>query len=137
MIHTALSSSGGGGGWESVCPGLLVALLAVSSSSDVCGHREHGAAAGRVSEPRQGCRQRSCCCHQQLRAVKKHELGRGSLGFGVCGCAAASGSCLFWEEELRCSCTPAPREALRSMSYLPPTVKYLPQSVGFQSQTLL
>lgn len=38
MIHTAPSSSRGGGGCESVHPGLLVALLAVSSSSDVCGN---------------------------------------------------------------------------------------------------
>ena len=116
MVNTAPSLSKGGEGWERVCPGLLVAPLSVGSSCDMYGCRKSGDAAGRGSEHRQGCRQRNCCRCQQLQVFKYCELRLGVLGFGVCECtaAAANGSPLFWEGQLRFSCTLAPGEGLRS-----------------------
>lgn len=87
-----------------------------------CGCRKSGDAAGRGSEHRQACRRGNCCCCRQLQALKNCELGLGILGFGVCEstAAAANGSALFWEGQLRFGCTLAPGEGLGSTCYRTP-----------------
>lgn len=74
-----------------------------------------------AQEHRQGCGQRNCWHCEQLQMFKNCELGLGVLGFGVCECtaAAANGSPLFWEGQLRFSCTLAPGKVLRSTCYHP------------------